>query len=519
MNNGRVRLRMRIPFECSSAWVLAGFLLGCAGGMQAQGPVSIPLINVGGDATEAQFARLDFAQKLLEEQARDAREKAEGLERRKKLVASGTVSALDLAAPGKAVSEFNKAASLLSQQHSKEAILHLRKAIATYPKFVSAHNNLGLAYMDLEDSETARSEFETAAKLDDKFPGSFLNLGRLALMQKDFPTAESDLEKAASLQPRNANVLTALAYAQNSAQHYRRAIDTAGRVHALEHKGLANVHYVAASAAVSLDDFQAAQRELEFFVHEDPSHPLAPTARYNLEVLARRQNAHVPTPVTSGTQPAALIASSSPQTFPNTARLKDQLTALGDESADASCADCGNVNADPATPDTGAASAVAASSGERWTIRKNVDEVAVFFSVTNHGHFVEGLEASDIQVRDDHKPPLKVLQFASSSDLPLRLGLLVDTSGSVNRASPLKSAPPPGSFTKSSMLPTSGSLRVLPTNPWCRRISPPITSNWPAGSASSRIKAARHCSTRCLSPAGSWLPIRNGSGWRGFWWC
>ncbi len=422
MNEARVRSWLRI--QRFPAWVLAALLFGAPCGGQAQFPESIPTFNVGGNAMEAQFARLDFAQMYLEQQNRAAREK----EQNKKLVSDGTVSALDLAAPGKAVSEFNKAAGLLTRQRSKEAIPHLQKAIATYPKFVSAHNDLGLAYLEQEDTENARAEFETAAKLDDKFPGSFQNLGRLALMQKDFAGAESLLEKAASLQPRNARVLTVLAYAQNSAQHYRRALDTAGRVHTLEHKGMANVHYIAAAAAVSLDDLPAAQRELEFFVREDSANPLAPIARKNLEAIAQRLNAPAPMPGAAAL-PSPVMAASSPPTFPNTARLKEQLAALGDET-NTSCANCADSN--PAPESSGVPEPSVRESGARWVIRKTVDEVAVFFSVTNHGHLVTGLEASDIHLTDDNKPPLKVLQFAPSSLLPLRLGLVIDTSGSVN---------------------------------------------------------------------------------------
>jgi Ca-activated chloride channel homolog len=38
---------------------------------------------------------------------------------------------------------------------------------------------------------------------------------------------------------------------------------------------------------------------------------------------------------------------------------------------------------------------------------------------------------SDIQILDNDKPPLKVLLFTPQSKLPLRLGLVIDTSGSV----------------------------------------------------------------------------------------
>ncbi len=423
MNAGRVRAWMCVQLRILPIAAMAAFLAGFPLGVQAQGPEAIPTFNVGGNAMEAQFARLDFAQMYLEQQNRAARDR----EQNQKLVAEGTVSVLDLAAPGKAVNEFNKAAALLTQQHSKQAIPHLQKAIAAYPKFVSAHNDLGLAYMELEDSENARSEFEKAVSLDDKFPGSFLNLGRLALMQKDFARAKALLERAASLRPRKADVLTVLAYAENGAGQYQRAIETAGRVHALEHKGMANVHYIAASAAISLDDFPTAQRELEFFVREDPANPLAPIAHQDLAVLARRQNQPAQA---SGAQPQPRMTASAPQTFPNTARLRDQLSALGDEKADTSRPDSSDLNASPGMP--GAPASSGGSSGAGWVIRKTVDEVAIFFSVTSHGHLVTGLGPSDIHVLDDHKPPLKVLQFAPSSALPLRLGMLIDASGSVN---------------------------------------------------------------------------------------
>jgi len=61
-----------------------------------------------------------------------------------------------------------------------------------------------------------------------------------------------------------------------------------------------------------------------------------------------------------------------------------------------------------------------------------VDEVALFFAVSSHGHMVNDLELSQIQLRDDGKPPERILLFTPQSKLPLRVGLLIDTSGSVH---------------------------------------------------------------------------------------
>jgi len=66
------------------------------------------------------------------------------------------------------------------------------------------------------------------------------------------------------------------------------------------------------------------------------------------------------------------------------------------------------------------------------TIKKRVDEVNVIFTVTDkHGHFVKDLKQADIEVLDDHKPPQAVVYFKAETDLPLRVGLLIDTSTSI----------------------------------------------------------------------------------------
>ena len=161
------------------------------GGLVAQN--MLPYMNAGPDSA---FAQMDFAQLYMDTTNKEQKNNVEQRQARQHLVDIGEVSALDLNAPDKALDEYNRAATFMKEQHAKEAIIHLQKAIAAYPKFVLAHNTLGLAYLDQQDGR-AKSEFEVAAKLDDKFPGSFLNLGMLALSANDFATADSNLEKAA----------------------------------------------------------------------------------------------------------------------------------------------------------------------------------------------------------------------------------------------------------------------------------------------------------------------------------
>ncbi len=429
MQSAPRRLSLNFPRR-RLAWLAAFWLWG-----QTAAVGQLPYINAGPDST---FAQVDFAQIYLETENRRLKNIEERKAQDRELVESGAVSALDLDAPNAAIEEFNRARTLSKAQNSKEAIKHLQKAVAEYPKFVSAHIGLGLAYVDQEDPSHAKSEFEEAAKLDDKYPASFLHLGRLALSQNDFPAAESALEKAAALQPKDVNILSVLAYAQNGTHQYRHALETAQKVHALDHKGMANIHYVAASAAMSLNDFETMEHELRFLLSEDPTNALAPVARKNLAALEHNKEVRA---ARAGNSPSATTVSVSQtqQTFPNTDRLKAQLATMGDESDRATCVDCGAL-AEADAPKIGSGNGAASDvprtpvghAGGVWTIRKNVDDVALFFSVSSHGHMVNDLESSNIQIRDDNKPPERIVQFAPQSKLPLRLALLVDTSGSVH---------------------------------------------------------------------------------------
>ena len=66
------------------------------------------------------------------------------------------------------------------------------------------------------------------------------------------------------------------------------------------------------------------------------------------------------------------------------------------------------------------------------TLHTAVSEVHLIFTVTDkHGHYVKDLKENDFKILDDHKPPEAILNFRSETNLPLQVGLLIDTSQSV----------------------------------------------------------------------------------------
>lgn len=338
----------------------------------------------------------------------------------------GTVSALDMMAPEAAVKNFKQANSLLKMQKVKQAIQSLQDAIKTYPKFVSAHIVLGLVYFDLRDKR-AKDEFELATKLDDQFPTSFLYLGAVSLWSNNFDDAAASLEKAAFLSPNDPQILIALAFAQNGAHKYADVLQTVRHIHSLDHSGMAAAHYIAAAAALSLHDINTGKAELTTFLSEDRSGPLSPLARQKLDELVRGKDTLAAPAAPASIQSEPTV--DSVRTFPNSPHLESELdaAATAPEGDSGDPPESASIIEFDQTLHTGPATDWANS----FTIRQAVDETALLLAVSEHGQMVNNLSVSDIQIRDDNKPPERILQFLPQSNLPLRLGVLIDTSGSV----------------------------------------------------------------------------------------
>ena len=66
------------------------------------------------------------------------------------------------------------------------------------------------------------------------------------------------------------------------------------------------------------------------------------------------------------------------------------------------------------------------------TYKKTVDLVPVIFTVTDkHGKFIKDLTQNQFKILDNNRPPKQIVDFESQTDLPLRVGLLIDASNSI----------------------------------------------------------------------------------------
>jgi len=65
-------------------------------------------------------------------------------------------------------------------------------------------------------------------------------------------------------------------------------------------------------------------------------------------------------------------------------------------------------------------------------LRLGANEVNLIFTVTDkHGHYIPNLQQNDFALLDDQKSPEKVTSFRQQTNLPLRVGIVIDASTSI----------------------------------------------------------------------------------------
>lgn len=201
------------------------------------------------------------------------------------LPVNALISAADLGIPFGAAKEFDRANRLIGKQDWAKAVERLRKAVAIYPDYAAAYNNLGVVYTHLGDRILGRQALQKAITLDDRLAPAYVNLSRISIAANDFPEAETLLGKAASLAPTDAITFVLLAYVQARDQHLDQVVATGRQAHTLSHGQHAFVHLAAAHAFEQKSQIPDAISELQLFLVEDKTSPQAEEVRKALATL------------------------------------------------------------------------------------------------------------------------------------------------------------------------------------------------------------------------------------------
>jgi tetratricopeptide (TPR) repeat protein len=161
----------------------------------------------------------------------------------------------------------------------------LKQAIAIYPRYVPAYNNLAAVYSHMNDGVHQREALEKAIALNEHFVPALVNLAKLCFQDGNPARSETLLQSALNAEPNNAGTMMLLAQAQLLNKHFEAAIATAHDAHSVPHEGLAVIHFIAARAFERLNRPQDALIELRMFLSEEAAGARADEVRKEISQI------------------------------------------------------------------------------------------------------------------------------------------------------------------------------------------------------------------------------------------
>jgi len=210
----------------------------------------------------------------------------QNIEVRLKETALGGALGSALAVPEAAKQEFNLGSKAMDKKQWEEAKDHFHKATTAFPKYAEAFNNLALVQLQLKDGKAAVEAFRNAAQLDPTLQQANLYLGQFYYENTQYKEAEPYLLRTAADQPKNAQVLTALANVQLQNGETDLALANARKVPSLpNHKQFAVSHLIVAQALTGKGKDDEIAKEYEAYLKDAPDSPLAPRVKDALAKL------------------------------------------------------------------------------------------------------------------------------------------------------------------------------------------------------------------------------------------
>jgi len=150
------------------------------------------------------------------------------------------------------VADLEKAGELCRMHKDYEgAILYFREAVRRDRKSATLRNKLGLAELQAGQSDLARSDFETAAKLNPKYAEALNNVGAVYFMQNKSGAAAKYFKKAVALDETRATFHVNLGAAWFNQKKFERAINEYTRALELDPQVMEEHSRIGVSAQVT----------------------------------------------------------------------------------------------------------------------------------------------------------------------------------------------------------------------------------------------------------------------------
>lgn len=192
---------------------------------------------------------------------------------------------LDSAIPPQAKKEFDRASEASKSGKTEEAIGHLRKAIALYPAYLMAHNDLGAQLLAQGKLDDAATEFRRAIQIDSKAFNPYLNLGIVLVQQQQFSEAAETLKTALTLRPNSPAAILYHGLALEGTNDLNGAERELKTAHDLGGPAYAVALFHLGQIYMNKGEREQARKAFEGYLSEAPSGPNAAQARKMIGIL------------------------------------------------------------------------------------------------------------------------------------------------------------------------------------------------------------------------------------------
>jgi tetratricopeptide (TPR) repeat protein len=197
-----------------------------------------------------------------------------------------SASESDQKVPASAKKEYEKGLRLINSGKPQPAIEHLNRAIAIYPDYHKARNDLGVQLLKLKRLEEAAEQFHAAIERSPKYFNPRLNLGLVLIEWKKYSEAMEEFRQAISIDSSRpaAHLWLGIALLETSdmasaERELLKALLLGGSAYSVAHYYMAHIH-------MRRGDNGEAVRELRAYLVESPAGEQAPHARLLLQRLA-----------------------------------------------------------------------------------------------------------------------------------------------------------------------------------------------------------------------------------------
>lgn len=176
----------------------------------------------------------------------------------------------------------------LARTDATKAVDNLKAAIARYPNFPLALNELGVQYLKLGEPRKAIEALKTAVKLSPESFDPKLNLGIALLQTSQFAGAEAQLREALKQNDSAATAHLYLGVTLAKLQNYPEAEKELTRAIELGGNQLGLAHYYLGGVYWQKREYRRAADELETYLRLTPNAPKAEQVRATIKDLRGR---------------------------------------------------------------------------------------------------------------------------------------------------------------------------------------------------------------------------------------